>query len=95
MNQQIELAKLKAKGVWPKYQVTEKCFGQDKNGIDRLWEPETMPNDDEGNPMPLYYETWQHPAYYMIPVNDAAKEMTRIYPVAEWTDPILAMTPLP
>lgn len=66
------------KGEIPKYRITETCYLNE-----RLYEPESMPFDQMADQLedgtqprkPLIVAFGGVPAYYMVPMNDAAKAM--------------------
>lgn len=71
------------KGEVPKYRLTEKAYLND-----RLYDPEEMPIDQSAEPddtgalpkRPLIVAFPGIPAYYMEPVNDAARAMVAKHP---------------
>ena len=67
-------------GEVPKYRITAICYGED----DKIYDPEATQKDEDGNPKPLYMETWnEYPAYYMEPANEAARAMCAKHPSAQ------------
>lgn len=71
----------------PRYKLTEKCYLND-----RLYEPpsldEEMSDENPRGSKPLIISWTEKPAYYMEPINNAAKEMVAKYPPAQFVDPI-------
>lgn len=87
----------------PLYQVLQKCYLND-----RIYDPEAMgylptdPGDEDAEPerKPLVIAFDGPPAFYMIPQNDAAREMVKKHPERmKFMDPVLQMAqinaPLP
>ena len=82
--------------VMPKYRITEKCYLND-----RVYDPDDMPLDQNAEPgedgilprKPLIVAFAGVPAYYMEPMNEAAKEMVKKHPERmRHADPIEELT---
>lgn len=81
----------RGEGEIPRYRITAVCYLDD-----RIYDPEEQPKDDNGDPKPLYYETdTEYPAWYMEPVNDAARAMCAKHPPRPQGSTVESMTPLP
>ena len=77
-------------GEIPRYRLTAICYLDDC-----IHDPAAQPKDDNGDPKPLYYDTdTEYPAWYMEPVNEAAKAMCAKHPPVPYGDPINTLTQL-
>lgn len=74
----------------PKYRITATCYHND-----RIYDPESMPKDDNGDTKPLFFEFEGRPEHYMEPANAAARAMYEKFKPAAWFDPINRMTAIP
>lgn len=72
---------------FPRYKLTEKCYLNDV-----YYEPPGIEEEQsEENPRgkkPIVISWTDKPAYFMQPVNDAAREMVRKFPPPIFKDPI-------
>lgn len=74
-----------------KWRITTVCYLND-----RIYDPNAQPKDDNGDSKPLYLEyATEYPAWYMEPVNEAAKAVYERHPPKQFVDAINTLTQLP